>query len=151
MKKLFLYIIVFLLLGSLGGFFTAPAIPVWYASLAKPSFNPPNYIFGPVWSVLYIMIGVYYWSISRIGTQGGKQLKVFFWLQFALNMLWTPVFFGLHSIAGGLIVILILDISVGTLLLLTYKYAKKSSLLLAPYFMWLLFATLLNFEIYLLN
>lgn len=152
MKKLFLYIFIFLGLGSLGSFITRQSIPLWYAFLQKPSFNPPNYIFAPVWTVLYIMLAIYFWRLSLMekGPQSQK-LKTIFLAQFALNLMWTPVFFGLRSILGGLIVILAIDALTFWLLCLSFKYNKKSSVLLVPYFLWLLFATLLNFKILLLN
>jgi tryptophan-rich sensory protein len=152
MKKLFLYVFVSLGLGSLGSFFTRQSIPVWYAFLQKPSFNPPNYLFAPVWTALYIMLGIYYWRLSLMPSGPlTKKLKTVFLVQFALNLMWTPVFFGLRSILGGLILILAIDALTFWLLWLGFRHNKKSSALLVPYFLWLLFATLLNLKIYLLN
>lgn len=152
MKKLFLYIFIFLCFGSLGSFFTTQSIPVWYAFLQKPSFNPPNYIFAPVWTVLYIMLAVYYWRLGLMPSGPlRKKFKTIFLAQFALNLMWTPVFFGMRSILGGLIVILAIDALTFWLLWLSFKHNKKSGALLVPYFLWLLFATLLNLKIYLLN
>ncbi len=152
MKKLFLFIFASLALGSLGSFFTRYNIPGWYAFLQKPSFNPPNYIFAPVWTVLYIMLAVYYWRLSLMPKEPLTQkLKTIFLAQFALNLLWTPVFFGMHNILCGLIVILAIDALNFWLLLLSLRHNKKSGALLVPYFLWLLFATLLNLKIYLLN
>lgn len=152
MKKLFFYIFIFLLLGSMGGFFTKAVIPVWYAALAKPAFTPPNYVFAPVWTVLYIMLAVFYWRAdAMLNAKERAKVKLLFWAQFLLNLLWTPVFFGLRSIAGGLAVILCLDGFAALLLTAAFKYKTKSSALLVPYLLWLLFATLLNLQIFLLN
>jgi tryptophan-rich sensory protein len=145
MKKMFLYMVLFLILGSAGGFFVNSGLG-WYAVLSRPAFTPPAFVFGPVWTVLYLMLGALYWRI-----RDNKLFRNLFIVQFILNLLWTPVFFGLHCISCALAVMVALDLINGYLFLRFWTEDKKSSLLLAPYFLWLLFATLLNLYVYILN
>jgi len=141
------------LAGLLGSFFTAPAIPVWYASLKKPWFNPPGWLFGPVWIGLYALMGVAAYLIWEEGI-GKKEVKIaliIFALQLILNALWSILFFGVQSPKLALIEIVILWLFI---FLTIWKFAKISSLaglLLLPYLAWVSFAALLNFFIFRLN
>lgn len=122
----------------------------WYASLTKPWFNPPNWLFGPVWTVLYVLIGIAGWRSWQRNPQG-PEIKLW-WLQMALNFSWTPIFFTLHQPGWALVVILAL---LGTLLaymLTSYQAGHKvSALLFVPYALWVAFATLLNTALWRLN
>lgn len=126
--------------------FTASAIPAWYATLAKPSFSPPNWVFGPVWTTLYFLMGLAAWLVWK----KHKSLALFY-LQLALNFLWSLLFFGLHSPILGLVDIIFL----WTFILLTINQFKKVSrpaaYLLLPYLLWVSFAAILNLAIVILN
>ncbi len=151
--KLIIFIIITLSIGFIGSIFTTPAISTWYASLAKPSFTPPNWLFSPVWTILYIMMGI---SAFLIWQQGFKKKKVriaiiIFNTQLLFNMLWSILFFGLKNPLLAFIEIIIL----WTLILITIiKFAeisRKAAYLLIPYILWVSFAAVLNLFLYLLN
>lgn len=139
--------------GIAGSFFTADAIPAWYTQLNQPSFLPPNWIFGPVWTVLYAMIGVVLFRIWKRGLKDKENLFVFkvFLVQLFLNAIWTPIFFGMKNLGLAFIVIVLLWLSIGYLIYLFLKSDKTSSWLLLPYLFWVSFATALNLAFFLLN
>ena len=155
-KKPFLLITSLILpnlAGFIGAFFTTPAIPGWYAQLTKPSFNPPSWIFGPVWTTLYIMMGV---SLYLIWSKGYKKQSIklainLFFVHLALNSLWSIAFFGLKNLALALLVITVLWLMIVFLIKLFWEINKKASYLLFPYLAWVSFASLLNFSIWRLN
>lgn len=121
----------------------------WYQGLAKPPFNPPNWIFGPVWTILYVMIagaGARTWIRGRRGA-----VMAAWWTQLVFNFLWSPVFFTLHSIGGALVVVLAMAVAVAAFIALTWRGDRPAALLFVPYFVWVSFATLLNASILWLN
>ena len=123
----------------------------WYNNLIKPELSPPNYIFGPVWAILYSLMFI---SLLNYAYTKGKDKTrgyIFFILQLALNILWSPVFFLMHSILLGLAVVILLDISILLTIKYFYKTSKISAYLLIPYLIWCLFATYLNFGYLILN
>lgn len=141
------------LVGIISTPFTIAAIPTWYVSLTKPSFSPPNWIFGPVWTVLYFLMGV---SAFLIWRKGFKQKKVkkalgYFLLQLLFNFLWSPLFFGLHAPLLGLVDIVLLLVFLVLTILSFHKLSKVAAYLLVPYLLWVSFATILNISIVLLN
>jgi translocator protein len=133
--------------GSLIGATNTPG--PWYEALAKPPFNPPNWIFGPVWSILYVMIAVAGWRIWRMKQTGGAMAV--WWLQLGLNFLWSPVFFTVQSIGGALVVVLAMLASILAFIVLAWNRDRLSALLFIPYAAWVSFATLLNASILYLN
>ncbi len=141
------------LIGILGTPFTISVIPTWYASLNKPFFSPPNWIFGPVWTILYLLMGVAFYLILKKGwkKKGVKSAGIFFLAQLALNFLWTPIFFGLKSPLLGLITILTLWILIVITMRKVYSISKLAFYLLIPYLLWVSFATALNAAILILN
>jgi len=146
------FILLCLAVGFIGAFATAPAIPTWYATLSKPSFNPPNWLFGPVWTVLYIAMAVAAWLIWRSPASPTRTLALQVWTaQLILNAMWTPVFFALHQIAAALVVIVLLDLAILALIRITWRPYRTASLLLLPYLAWTTFATALNAAILKLN
>lgn len=139
--------------GIVGSLFTISAIPTWYATLNKPIFNPPNWIFAPVWTILYLMMGISLYLVwtKRIKTKGVKSALSVFGLQLALNASWSIVFFTGQSIFGGLTIIVLLWFLILITILKFFKISQTAALLLVPYLLWVSFATVLNFYIFKLN
>lgn len=121
----------------------------WYAALEKPLFNPPNWIFAPVWTALYLMIGIAGGMVWRWDPQSGA-VRAWF-LQFILNTAWTPVFFGLHLLVPALGIILVLWLTIAYFIGATRREVGTASWLFVPYFAWVSFATLLNAALVALN
>ena len=144
-----LTLITFVTLVLGGGILIGIATPpdAWFVALAKPSFNPPGWLFGPVWSVLYICIAVAGWRQwhSPSGRRG------LWWAQLALNFAWSPLFFGAHRIDLALVVILLLLATILMFVRATWSTDRTSALLFLPYAAWVSFATLLNASILSLN
>ncbi|MFZ2682075.1 MAG: TspO/MBR family protein [Patescibacteria group bacterium] len=140
-------------LGASGSLFTGPEIETWYATLTRPEIAPPNWVFAPVWTTLFAFMGIAAWLVWRQGL-GVRQVKlglaVFAW-QFALNILWSAVFFGLHEPGAALGVILALWLSIAGTMLAFYKVSRPAAWLLLPYLLWVSFATYLNYAFWLLN
>lgn len=135
-----LFILLVLGGGTLIGLMTLPG--EWYAGLAKPPFNPPNWIFAPVWTLLYIMVAVAGW---RTWQRGPRSAAMALWfVQLALNFVWSPVFFGAHRIGGALAVIVALLAAVIAFIVMAWPRDRIAALLFTPYAAWVAFATLLN-------
>ena len=134
--------------------FTLSAIPTWYQTLNKPIFSPPNWVFGPVWIILYFLMGLAVYLIWTSKTKNQKLRQVglkYFSIQLGLNFLWSILFFGLHSPILGMIDIIILWILILLTTIKFYKISKIAAYLLVPYLLWVSFASLLNLFIILLN
>ena len=129
------------------GFLTAPG--EWYAQLTKPAFNPPSWIFAPVWTVLYILIAITGWRTSAHDF-GGRRMRLW-WTQLTLNFLWSPVFFAAHQIGLALLVILLLLSAILAFIIISWREDRLAAWLFAPYAAWVLFASVLNGAIWLLN
>jgi tryptophan-rich sensory protein len=151
-----LYLAGFVLLclgvGLVGGQITAPALVGWYPSLAKPAFTPPDWLFGPVWTALYGLMGVAVWRVWRTPPRPGRRRALgLFFLQLALNLAWVLLFFGAQAIGAAAIELAVLF----ALVVLTSRafgsIERVAGLLLLPYAAWLAFALLLNVEIWRLN
>jgi tryptophan-rich sensory protein len=151
--KLILSIGVCLLAGGLGTVFTISSIPTWYATLVKPSFSPPNYLFGPVWTILYILMGISLYLIWKKGTKTQKvrEALMLFGLQLFLNAIWSPIFFGAKNLFFSLVVIIFMWLFILRTILSFGKINKTASYLLYPYLAWVSFASLLNFSVWMLN
>lgn len=142
-----------LTVGSLSGLATASSIETWYVALEKPSFNPPNWIFGPVWTVLYIMMGTaaaMVWTNDHDPTSTDRPLLIY-GLQLGLNALWSLVFFGMRSPVGALVVIGLLIVAIIACIRLFRSVDVRAAWLLYPYLAWVGFATVLNASIAVLN
>jgi benzodiazapine receptor len=151
--KLVVSILACQLAGFLGSIFTTPAIPDWYAKLAKPSFTPPNWIFSPVWISLYVLMGISAFLIWRKGLDN-KAIKValgIFLAQLVINSIWSLMFFGLRSPLAGFITIIILWILIVLTISHFYRISTVAGVLLVPYFLWVSFASVLNFSLWRLN
>lgn len=141
-----------ILAGGIGNLATLPNIPTWYAGLAKPTFNPPNWVFGPVWSILYLMIAASLYRMLRQPDSQRKMAAVFVFLaQLALNAVWSIAFFGLHSPALALLVITVLWALIALTIKMFLPFDKVAAYLLVPYLLWVSFAMALNIAILLLN
>lgn len=150
--KLFVSIALPLGLGSVAGLFTAEAIPGWYETLNRPSFNPPNWIFGPVWTTLYLFMGISLFLIWKQSASKERNIAIFvFLLQLALNFCWSFIFFYFNMIGLALLEIIILWISIAIMLGVFYKIKPMAAYINIPYLIWVTFATILNASYYLLN
>ncbi|MBP9718915.1 MAG: tryptophan-rich sensory protein [Candidatus Levybacteria bacterium] len=141
------------LVGILSTPFTISAISTWYIFLNKPPFSPPNWVFGPVWTILYFLMGISAFLVWRKGLKNKKVKKALFYflLQLFFNFLWSLLFFGLHSPLLGLLDIIVLLVSIVITLVAFYRVSKIAAYLLIPYLLWVSFATILNLSIVLLN
>lgn len=129
------------------GFLTAPG--EWYAGLAKPSFNPPAWLFGPVWTMLYILIAIAGWRVWQCDRSGWPM--TLWWVQLALNFLWTPVFFAAHQIGLALVVILLMLAAILAFIVTAWRLDRVAAWLFVPYATWVAFASLLNGSIWISN
>lgn len=143
--RIVLCILVVIALGSLGAWFTASSVGSWYQTLRKPPGTPPNAVFGPVWTFLYILIGI---SLARLwhlpASPPRRRALVAFAAQFTLNLSWTPIFFGAHAIAPALLVILTLLVAILIQIRLAWPVDRPAALLLIPYALWVSYASYLN-------
>lgn len=151
--KLITSIVICFLPGLIGSLFTIDSVSTWYTTINKPDFNPPDYVFAPVWTVLYLLMGISLFLIWKEGLNNKivKTAFVIFMIQLVFNALWSVVFFGLHSIPGGFTVILVLWILIFVCILRFKKISATASYLLIPYIIWVTYATILNFFILILN
>lgn len=133
--------------------FTISQIPIWYVTLNKPSFNPPNWLFGPVWTILYILIAIAAYLVwqRRNGGELYKKARAAYIIQLILNFSWSAVFFGMHEVLGALVVIGLLWLSIIAIIYYFSKFNRVAAWLLVPYLLWVSFAGVLNLYIYLLN
>ena len=150
-----LFILACELAGILGSFFTMQSIPTWYATLIKPSFSPPNWLFAPAWTLLYALMGTAAYLVWE-KRQGAKNKMVgaalnMFCIQLVLNALWSVVFFGLRSPGFGLIEIFVLWFAILITILQFLKVSRWAAWLMTPYLLWVSFACGLNLGIFLLN
>jgi tryptophan-rich sensory protein len=139
--------------GIIGSIFTTSSIITWYVRLNKPWFTPPNWLFGPVWITLYILMGISLYLIwnKNLEIRKIKTPLILFFVQLTLNALWSLIFFGLQSKFYGLIEIIILWISITFTIFSFSRVSKKAAMLLVPYIAWVSIATLLNYYVWILN
>lgn len=139
--------------GVMGSIFTAPSIPEWYAALQKPYFSPPNWIFAPVWILLFTLMGIslYLILLENLNDNAVQIGIALFSFQLILNIGWSFLFFSLQNIVYALFEIIILWFAILLTIYQFWKINKKSSYLLIPYLLWVLFAVILNFTIWKLN
>lgn len=151
--KLLVAVAVPLAIGGLSGFATARGVDTWYPTLAKPSFNPPAWVFGPTWTVLYILMGVALFLVWRQGldTPGVRLALIVFAVQLVLNALWSILFFGMQSPAWAFAEILVLWLAIVATLWAFWRVAPAAGWLLVPYLAWVSFAAVLNGSIWILN
>jgi translocator protein len=150
--KLIISIIVAQLAGILGSLFTITSDNSWFSNLVKPSFNPPNWIFGPVWTLLYFLMGISLYLIWVSKKSKNRKIGLYlFFTQLILNSLWSILFFGLNNPLFAFVEIILLWVAILLTILYFYKVNKKASYLLIPYILWVTFAAILNLSIFMLN
>ncbi|MBZ9570776.1 tryptophan-rich sensory protein [Methanobrevibacter sp. TMH8] len=151
--KLIISFVIVFVIGIIGSLVTYPQIATWYASIIKPSWTPAGWVFPIVWNTLYILMSISLFLVLKenLSDKKVKFALAIFGIQLALNLLWSIVFFGFHSIIGGLGVILMLWIFILMNIFVFYKISKWAGILLVPYIIWVTIATYLNYSIYLLN
>ncbi|HEX4271277.1 MAG TPA: TspO/MBR family protein [Rhizomicrobium sp.] len=149
-RPLYVFLFLTLAVGALGSVATEPSIPTWYAGLAKPGFNPPNWLFAPVWTTLYILMAVAAWRVWRV--TGTKSLEMtIFAVQLALNCAWSFIFFSAHQTGAALAELSLLWLTILATLILFWRHDRIAGLLFVPYLAWTSFAALLNHAIWRLN
>ncbi len=156
--KLIIAVVVSEFAGIIGSVFTAPSIDGWYAEIVKPAINPPAWVFGPVWTTLFALMGIaafLVWSsyakASEDKKKGVKIALILFGIQLVLNTLWSIIFFGLQSPGGALVEIVFLWLAILATIIVFYKISKPAAWLLVPYILWVSFAGYLNYAIWTLN
>ncbi len=137
---------------AIGGTATGGAVQDWYPTLAKPSWTPPAWLFGPVWTLLYIAMAVAAWLVwRRVGWDGARLALLMFFIQLTLNAVWSVVFFGLRNPGAAFAEIVVLWVAIVVTALLFWKVTPAAGWLFLPYLVWVSFATALNFAIWRLN
>ena len=137
---------------ALGSIFTARSVNTWYVKLRKPSINPPNWIFAPIWTTLYLLMALAAWLVWRSGGwRGGRTALSFFFLQLVLNVLWSAVFFGLRRPALAMVEILFLLVAIVATAMAFLPISVAAFWLMLPYVTWVSFASVLNFKLWQLN
>jgi tryptophan-rich sensory protein len=150
--KLIVSIAVPLLAGGVGAVATMPAISTWYATLNKPWFTPPDWLFGPVWTLLYILMGLALFLVWRSPKSRTRDIGVaLFAVQLAVNVFWSFAFFGLENTLYGVLTIIPLWVLIAATIFQFYKVSKGAAFLMVPYILWVSIATALNTAVYVLN
>lgn len=137
---------------ALGNVFTAAAIPEWYAGLDKPAFTPPSWVFGPAWTILYVLMAVAAWRVwVRAGFGGAPAALTLYFVQLALNAGWSVIFFGLRAPGWALAEIVVLWLAIMATTILFFRHSRLAGWLMVPYLLWVTFAAVLNAAIWWLN
>jgi translocator protein len=140
------------LAGLIGNLFTSPAIPEWYAGLEKPGFTPPSWVFGPAWTLLYILMAVAAWRVWWVaGFRDARGALALFFIQLALNAGWSVVFFGLRAPGWALLEIVLLWVAIAATTWAFFRHSRLAGALMVPYMAWVTFAAALNAAIWQLN
>ncbi|MDH4270004.1 MAG: tryptophan-rich sensory protein [Dehalococcoidia bacterium] len=151
--KLVVSIIASFAAGGIGSLFTFKAIPIWYAGLKKPRYTPPSWAFGPVWTILYVLMGISVFLVWRNGLASNGVMLAFilFWVQLCINALWSVIFFGMKSKGGGVITIIILWFLILATIVTSFRVSSWAGALLIPYIVWVSIASYLNIGVWVLN
>lgn len=149
--KLTLSLIIPQLAGASGALFTLTSLGSWYQTLQKPAFNPPGWLFGPVWTILYLLMGIACFLIWKSDHPQKRNLLTLYFVQLGLNSLWSPAFFGMQSPFFGLLVIIPLLFLIVVCVTKFKQVSPWATRLMVPYLIWVIFATVLNASIWWLN
>lgn len=139
------------LAGFIGSYFTIPNIKTWYVNINKPSFNPPDWIFSPVWLSLYTLIGISFYLFHKKDRFKSRKVYIIYGFHLLLNAIWSIIFFGMHEILFALIDLILIIITLIILMRYFFSLNRISAYMLAPYLIWICFAAILNYNILLLN
>ncbi len=146
------FLVLCLAVSGLGGLATSSSVGTWYQGLEKPPFNPPDWIFAPVWTTLYVLMAIAGWRVWRLpGSSDRKHALVAFGIQLVLNLLWSFLFFGLRNIGLGLVEIAILLCAIIVTTILFWRLDRPAGVLFLPYVAWVAFASYLNAALWLIN
>jgi tryptophan-rich sensory protein len=146
------FVLLCLAIGGVGGWLTVDGVATWYQMIAKPSWRPPDWVFGPVWTALYIMMGCAGWLIWRGDNSPGRRPALVAWFaQLALNFFWSPLFFGFHTVGLALIDIYLLWLLIGRFFFTAWSLSRPAAFLFSVYWVWVTYATALNLAIWLMN
>ena len=149
---LFAFIILCLAVSGGGGAITATSVDTWYQALEKPPFNPPDWLFAPVWTALYILMGIAAWRVWRLRSfEATRTAFAVFGVQLCLNLTWSFLFFGLQRIDLALLEIVILLVAIIANTIMFWRIERLAGLMFVPYAAWVTYATLLNASLWLLN
>ena len=140
-----------LLAGGVGSLFMGDSIATWYTTLTKPSWTPPNYVFGPVWTTLYVLMGTAAYLVIRTKKLGSKLVGWFFFAHLLVNAFWSIAFFTMHEVLLAAFVIVLLWVLIVMLIIAFYRYSRAASYLMVPYLLWVTYATTLNIGFLFLN
>jgi translocator protein len=143
------FLVVTFVVAAIGGIATSGSVRAWYPALVKPSWNPPSWVFGPVWTLLYTMMAIAAWLAWRQAGWGG--VLALYSVQLALNAAWSPLFFGLHRIDLALVDIVLLWVAIAATMVAFWRVTPVAGWLFVPYLVWVSFAMVLNFTIWRLN
>lgn len=149
-KKLIFYILITYLIGVLPSIFVFKSMSI-YNTLNKPPLSPPSVVFPIAWSILYLLMGISIYIIMQSKNKLKENARLIYFIQLVINALWTPIFFGLKEYFFAFLWILMLIVLVITMILTFYKISKKAAYIQIPYLLWLLFASYLNFGVFVLN
>jgi len=138
-------------IGGLGALATTPNITSWYATLTKPSFSPPNWLFAPAWGILYALMGIALYLVWESNKKNKKTAYAIFFAQLALNLAWSVIFFGLHAKTAAFVEIVMMWILILLTIISFRKISKPATWLLVPYILWVTFASALNLAVVILN
>jgi translocator protein len=146
-------ILIPLMVGYIGAIVTLAQITTWYSTLSKPWWSPPNWLFGPVWTTLYLLMGIALFLVWREGLhrRDVRFAILIFGVQLALNLLWSVVFFSFHALFGSFIIVMLLWLAILANIIAFLIISKWAGLLLVPYILWVSIASYLNYSVYLLN
>jgi translocator protein len=150
-KKIIIMVIAAQLAGAVGSIFTVGSIATWYSVLAKPSFTPPSWAFGPVWLSLYTLMGIAAGLVWASNSNLKKRALQLFFIQLALNTVWSIIFFGLHLTGIAFAEIVLLWIAIAATIWYFNKVSRKAAALLVPYIIWVTIAAALNYSVWMLN
>ncbi len=150
---LILFIFACLMVGGLSGFFNPGDMNIWYANLIKPEWTPPNWIFGPVWTVLYILMGLAAFLVYREGFKR-REVKIalgLFSLQLGLNFFWSILFFTFNNLRASFVEIIFLWVAIVATIISFYRISRPAAWIMVPYLLWVTFASILNYRLLILN
>ncbi|MBN2043364.1 MAG: tryptophan-rich sensory protein [Candidatus Aenigmarchaeota archaeon] len=151
--RLVVSVVICELAGIIGSFFTMPSIPTWYASINKPEFIPPNWVFAPVWTTLFLLMGISLYMIwdKGLNKKENKTALYVFGVQLVLNIIWSALFFGLQNPLAAFIEIIVLWVAILASIIFFYRISKWSGIIMIPYILWVSFAAFLTYSVWVLN